>query len=70
MGFGNSEQNFGMIASKFIVAMWYTHSCTHPDTLDKKNLLKLLGRRTLFLEVLGAQDLEQHALSCKSVVRF
>ena len=25
MGFGNSEQNFGMIASKFTVAMWYTH---------------------------------------------
>ena len=24
MGFGNSEQNFGMIASKFTVAMWYT----------------------------------------------
>ena len=25
MEFGNSEQNFGMIASKFTVAMWYTH---------------------------------------------
>ena len=25
MGFGNSEQNFGMIRSKFTVAMWYTH---------------------------------------------
>jgi len=25
MGFGNSEQNFGIIASKFTVAMWYTH---------------------------------------------
>ena len=25
MVFGNSEQNFGMIASKFTVAMWYTH---------------------------------------------
>ena len=24
MGFGNSQQNFGMIASKFTVAMWYT----------------------------------------------
>ena len=24
MGFGNSEQNFGMRASKFTVAMWYT----------------------------------------------
>ena len=27
MGFGNSEQNFGMIASKLTVAMWYTHRC-------------------------------------------
>ena len=25
MEFGNSEQNFGMIASKFTVAMCYTH---------------------------------------------
>ena len=25
MGFGNSEQNFGMIALKFTLAMWYTH---------------------------------------------
>ena len=25
MGFGNSEQNFGMIALKFRLAMWYTH---------------------------------------------
>ena len=25
MGFGNSEQNFGMIGSKFTVAVWYTH---------------------------------------------
>ena len=24
MRFGNSEQSFGMIASKFTVAMWYT----------------------------------------------
>ena len=24
MRFGNSEQNFGMIASKFTVVMWYT----------------------------------------------
>ena len=25
MGFRNSEHNFGMIASKITVAMWYTH---------------------------------------------
>ena len=40
------------------------------NTLDKKNLRKLLGRRTLFLELLGAQDLEQLAVCRKSVVRF
>ena len=31
MGFGNSEQNFGMIASKFTVAMWYTHHSGQVD---------------------------------------
>ena len=30
MGFGNSEQNFGMIASKFTVAMWYTDRYVSP----------------------------------------
>ena len=29
MGFGNSEQNFGMIASKSTMAMWYTHRDTY-----------------------------------------
>ena len=29
MGFGNSEQNFGMMASKFTMAMWYTHRFAH-----------------------------------------
>ena len=29
MGFGNSEQNFGIIASKFTMAMWYTHRFAH-----------------------------------------
>ena len=32
------------------------------NTLHIKNLLKLLGRRTLFLEVSGAQDLERLAV--------
>ena len=30
-GFGNSEENFGIIATKFTVAMWYTHRY-HDDT--------------------------------------
>ena len=30
-GFGNSEQTFGIITSKFTVAMWYTHRY-HDDT--------------------------------------
>ena len=29
MGFGNSEQNFGMIAPQFTMAMWYTHRFAH-----------------------------------------
>ena len=36
MGFGNSEQNFGMIASKFTVAMWYTHRALPSINLKKK----------------------------------
>ena len=28
MGFGKSDQNFGMIASKFTMAMWYTDRAT------------------------------------------
>ena len=32
MGFGNSEQNFGTIASKFTVAMWYTDLSVSPQS--------------------------------------
>ena len=38
MGFGNSEQNFGMIASKFTMAMWYTH---HNLPARKKRIKKI-----------------------------
>ena len=38
MGFGNSEQNFGMIASKFTVAMWYTDRYTlHSKSISLVN---------------------------------
>ena len=59
MGFGKSDQNFGMIASKFTMAMWYTdpfHSLNDPvfKSLSSATKVAIFGKSLLvYLETLS-----------------
>ena len=63
MGFGNSEQKFGMIASKFTVAMWYTHRCTCRMNDLRHNYAFLFRIRVCLMELKNQNPFEFCKLS-------